>query len=96
MAPSNIKIKVLDVIMEELGDKYQLEIDIITKSRGSGRKAVTGYKFYFFYEKYVKTVEEKITSKTQAKLQAEKNIHIHLEFQNYINQKNLKIHTKDF
>ena len=70
MAPSNIKIKVLDVIMEELGDKYQLEIDIITKSRGSGRKAVTGYKFYFFYEKYVKTVEEKITSKTQAKLQA--------------------------
>ena len=69
MAPSNIKIKVLDVIMEELGDKYQLEIDIITKSRGSGRKAVTGYKFYFFYEKYV-PVEEKITSKTQAKLQA--------------------------
>ena len=70
MTASNIRIRVLDLIMEELGDKYQLEIDIITKSRGSGRKAVTGYKFYFFYEKYVKTVEEKITSKTQAKLQA--------------------------
>lgn len=70
MAPSNIKIKVLDVIMEELGDKYQLEIDIITKSRGSGRKAVTGYKFYFLYEKYSKTVEEKLNSKTQSKLKA--------------------------
>ena len=70
MTASNIRIRVLDLIMEELGEKYQLEIDIITKSRGSGRKAVTGYKFYFFYEKYVKTVEEKITSKTQAKLKA--------------------------
>ena len=49
-----------------------------------------------FFMKICKTVEEKITSKTQAKLQAGENIHIHLEFQNYINQKNLKIHTKDF
>ena len=49
-----------------------------------------------FFMKICKNSRRKITSKTQAKLQAEKNIHIHLEFQNYINQKNLKIHTKDF
>ena len=48
MAPSNIKIKVLDVIMEELGDKYQLEIDIITKSRVVEEKQLLVINSIFF------------------------------------------------
>ena len=48
----NIKQKVLDVIMKELADKYQLEIVTKKKWGITGRPTITGYKFYFKFKKY--------------------------------------------